>query len=393
LVVALVVKTLFDAGEFRHIVNQGNDKCVRYRGARGMEDMAVMWGHPLGRVLWSSDDRHQWMAHGMEWKRFFAGQPLSNQTNRIKKMPKSERGAIYSFDVLAPEPRLQKIKVHQYTFRDFHPHGIALAKNTKGSWRLYVVNHRSDGPGEFVDVFKYNDTLNELTWDQTVVDPLFRNINDVAYIDDKRFYVTNWLYYQQGTPLNQVETFLQRPWGYVLLCVHEKRRAKDWAAFRFTRTVCEVVVDGLRMPNGIDISADGKTVFIASSVGREVLIYDRQPENNLTLRTTVDVGTGVDNVVLDRTTGAVYAGCHPQMLSFVRYAPHAKDPSSYAPSQVLRLLPVSPDAHGYAHQYQPEQIFLSDGADLSASSVGFVYHHKLLIGAVFDDGILVCDGF
>jgi arylesterase/paraoxonase len=137
---------------------------------------------------------------------------------------------------------------------------------------------------------------------------------------------------------------------------------------------------GIAYANGINHSADLRQLYVAACTGRKVLIYDRNPNGELTLEQEIDVKTGVDNIELDET-GALWIGSHPQLLKFVA---HAADPAKFSPSQVIKL---SKDKDG---KYQMEEMFLNDGSPYSGSTVAAVYKNKILIGSVFEKSFLIC---
>jgi hypothetical protein len=89
----------------------------------------------------------------------------------------------------------------------------------------------------------------------------------------------------------------------------------------------------------------------------------------------------VDNVVIDPNQPDVaYIGSHPKGVTFLM---HAKDHvNRRAPSEVIKV--------HFKKPYSSESIFLSDGNDLSASAVGFVYKNHIYVGAVHDEGLLRC---
>ena len=70
-----------------------------------------------------------------------------------------------------------------------------------------------------------------------------------------------------------------------------------------------------------------------------------------------------------------------RLLTFVF---HAQDRATRAPSEVLKLVPRA--TGGFA----VEQVLLSLGGDLSASSVAARHGDRLLIGGVFDPHLLDC---
>ena len=135
--------------------------------------------------------------------------------------------------------------------------------------------------------------------------------------------------------------------------------------------------------NGINASADGSTLYVASTLGRDLRVYARDPEAGaLELRETIPLGTGPDNIEVDEQ-GTLWVGAHPKLLQLSRYLA-GREP--YAPAQVLRLTEAG-DA------WQVEEIYLDTGAALSAASVAAHHDGRLLIGAVRGDRFLDCQVF
>ena len=79
--------------------------------------------------------------------------------------------------------------------------------------------------------------------------------------------------------------------------------------------------------------------------------------------------------------GDLWIGCHPKLLTFVKYS---KDPQALSPSQVIKV------AQKPSGQYDINVIYLNEGRPLSGSSVGAVFKDTLLIGSVFDERFLLC---
>jgi arylesterase/paraoxonase len=141
------------------------------------------------------------------------------------------------------------------------------------------------------------------------------------------------------------------------------------------------VATGIGYANGINLSADGKTLYLCAVTERSLHIYDRDPATNqLALKEKIKLNTGVDNLEVD-PAGGLWIGAHPKLLSFVK---HSQDRSQLSPSQILHLTPKADG--GYAI----DEIYLNAGEEISGSSVGAVRNHRLLIGAVFDPKFLDC---
>jgi arylesterase/paraoxonase len=137
-----------------------------------------------------------------------------------------------------------------------------------------------------------------------------------------------------------------------------------------------VLASDLAYANGINAKGDGSELYVAESTGRRLRIYTRDAASgSITLRQTLDLGTGADNIEL-APDGSLYVGAHPKLLTFFRHASDARMPS---PSEVLRVTGG-----------KVEQVFLDLGDQLSASTVGAPYRDRLLIGSVFADHFLDC---
>lgn len=188
--------------------------------------------------------------------------------------------------------------------------------------------------------------------------------NDILAIGEESFFITND-HGARTRPTLQLETFLQLPWSNVVYYSPKEQK---------------VVASGIKYANGINMSPDGKQIFVASTIGKSVLVYSPDKTNNLTLVKSIPCDTGVDNIEVDQKTGDLYIGAHPKMLTFLM---HVFFPNKKALSEVIRIK----KADGYKNV---ERLVLSNGEDLSASSVAVHYNGKVFVGSVFDDGLLVC---
>lgn len=245
----------------------------------------------------------------------------------------------------------------------FQPHGISLWREPDGRAALFVVNHPAPGhgwPAHTIEVFDLAGDA--LLHRATLTDPRLVMPNDLVAVGLDRFYVTNTHARGPGR-LQSLETYLQWAGAQVL----------HYGLGGFS-----VAVDDLVFPNGINVSPDGRSVYIASVTGREVLVYERDPQTDaLTPRTSIDIASGGDNIEVD-DQGQLWIGSHPKLLAVPK---HQQDPANLSPSQVLR---VSADGTTV------EEVYLSDGQPLSAASVAAVRGDRLLIGQIFGDGFLDC---
>ncbi|HRG79625.1 MAG TPA: SMP-30/gluconolactonase/LRE family protein [Cyclobacteriaceae bacterium] len=279
-----------------------------------------------------------------------------------RQSPGSLKGAILIMNLSDSIPKLKNITPLGIT--DFHPHGISLWREPDGRAFLFVVNHRKNYSEHVIERFEWkNDSLIHIESIQDV--DLMTSPNDVTAVGGRSFYVTNDHGYSKPGVGRTLEDYLQRAISYV--------NYYDGVSFKKVAT-------GIAYANGINQSADHSKIYVASTTGRKVMVYTRDiPSGALSLEEEIKVKTGVDNIELDNQ-GALWIGCHPQLLKFVA---HATDPAKFSPSQVIK---ITQDKTGYV----VEEIFLNDGTTYSGSSVAAIYNNTLLIGSVFEKSIILC---
>ncbi|MCI0694157.1 SMP-30/gluconolactonase/LRE family protein [candidate division KSB1 bacterium] len=329
-----IIDTIRHAGEFKNLKPHFDGQCQKIGGVAGAEDITI---HPqTGVAFISANDRRALLA--------------GEQT----------QGAIYVYDLQAESPELKNLTA---TFsQELHPHGISLYSSDNGAASLFVVNHRPDG--EFIEIFDYQDST--LVHRESIRGELMTSPNDVVAVGPRSFYVTN----DHGN----VSTFGRTAEEYLQL-------ARSYVLYYDGQSFKKVAADIL-YANGINVSHDGKTVYVAACTGLKIHVYDRDAGSGaLQLAKQIPLGTGVDNIELD-AAGNLWAAAHPQLLTFTG---HAKNASKLSPSEILK---ISFTANG---DHQIEQIYLNEGDEISGSSVGAVFGQKLLVGSVFEKYFLVCE--
>jgi len=335
LIAGFVGYTVWVAGEFKSLAPHFAGQCKEIPGVVGTEDITI---HPETAVAYiSSDDRRATLA----------GQPVP--------------GGIWGYDLKTPGAK--PVNLTPDLKFPFHPHGIGLRADGEGG-ELMVVNHRGGGvfgaTEDTIEVFSVTpDGLNHI---RTVKGDLLLSANDVVPVGGGRFYAS--IDHGNATGLMRaIEDYARLPLAHVVY----------YDGVRFRR-----FAEGIRYANGINVSRDGRLLYVAGTTDRAVHVYDRTDVNGLLIsRGAIETGTGVDNIEID-SSGALWVGAHPKLLTFVG---HSKDAAKLAPSQVLRIDPKTSEV---------TEIFLSDGADLSASSVAARFGQRLLIGAVLDAKFLDC---
>jgi sugar lactone lactonase YvrE len=140
----------------------------------------------------------------------------------------------------------------------FVAHGLDLQQQDTNRYRLYVTSH---GKRESVEVFDIETAQSPPTiaWVGCVQLPKTAPANGVAILPDGGFMVTNTL--DPSTPNGFAEMLTGKITG----------RMYEWHP---GREVVAVEGTDLSGPNGIAISADGRTLYVTASGSRQVIRYE-----------------------------------------------------------------------------------------------------------------------
>lgn len=320
------------AGQFKTLTPHFDGICTAIPGIVGAEDLTI---HPrIGVAYLSSCDR----------RAVFAGGPAN--------------GAIYAYDLKVPSA--QPVNFTPDEGADFCPHGISLYVAPDGVSTLFVIKHA--GGKNTIEIYDVEET--RLVPRATLADPLLVAPNDLLAVSLTQVYVTNDHHYPAGV-MRTIEDYARRPWANVVM----------WDGHGFQEAAA-----GIRLANGINGSPDGKRVYVSSTIGQALRVYDRDAASGrLTFRDEIALGTAADNIEVD-ADGTLWVGAHPQLLTLVRYMGGSM---SQAPSQILRVTPRGDGA-------EIQEVYLNRGEQLSAASVGAVRGKRLLVGSVADSKFLDC---
>lgn len=330
-ILLMVLKTLWDAGEFKTLEPRSQCVCVKVPGVPGPEDIVV--DGITGVAYVSSYDRR---AH-------FEGMP--------------KQGAIFSFGPGAASRPRDLTAGLSFQFR---PHGMSLYRAPDGSAFLFVINHPEGGNA--VEIFRIGE--NSLRHLETVRDNLMISPNDIAAVGPRQFYFTND--HGSRSKLGRtMEDYLRLPRSNIVY---------------FDGKSARIAARGLRMANGIWADADGKLLYATTTTGKEFIVYRRSPGGDLAETARLDLGSAGDNIDID-PSGRILVACHPQLLTFVK---HAKDPEKKSPSQVLEIL------RSEGGTYSFREFYLDRGEEISAASVAAGYGNRIFFGNVFEDFFLDC---
>lgn len=181
--------------------------------------------------------------------------------------------------------------------RNFSAHGLALREVSRGRYRLYVVGH---GDREAIEIFEVDarKPVPALTWTGCVALPDDVSANSVAILPDWGFVTTKFL----DRTLPQAESMAQARQGKLNGAIFEWHPGGSVAAIPGTE---------LSAPNGIEVSPDGRTIYVAVFGTHEFVRFRR---DGATLRKdAIPVAISPDNVRWTSqgrllTAGGNYAG-------------------------------------------------------------------------------------
>lgn len=323
------------AGVFAELEPTGAEGCRRVDIAPGTEDVTIDAERNMAFV--SAADRRAWFNE--------TGAGGVNPQNGIYALALDG-----SDDVRRVSPPME----------NFLPHGISLWRGPNGTRRLFVINHPPSGE-HFVEIFAV-DADGGLSHLESVSFKAMHSPNDVLAAGPREFYATNDRGYTEGF-MSTLEAYMALPLSSVVYFDGEEG---------------SIIAEGLTYANGINQSADGKTVYIAEFLKRRVSVYDRDLKTGaLEKRRTLNVNTGPDNIEIAKD-GALWIAGHSKVFEFLA---HAKDENKIAPSHIIRLDPETGEMR---------DVFISTEGEISGSSVGAVWDDTLIVGAVFDSHVMIC---
>jgi arylesterase/paraoxonase len=243
----------------------------------------------------------------------------------------------------------------------FFPHGIDVWQQEGETW-IYVVNHRPQE--DSIDVFRFNRAQMRLEYQPALSRAVGNNINDISVIDK-----THWLLtrdHRWKGFAGRVEDYLRLPLSSVLLA--------DEAGLH-------TLIDGLHFANGIYYSRARGRLYVAETTRGAVSSWAWQPNEAAPVLLGRFSGLhGVDNILPDGQ--GMLVASHPQLLKLAAYQ---KDAQARSPSMVWRL---TTGAQGEIDQ--ASMLYQSHGEALAAVSVAAPVGGKVMMGSVFDDGLLLC---
>lgn len=243
-------------------------------------------------------------------------------------------------------------------------HGLSLYIDPAGKRSLFVINHplnRGTGP-ELVEVFDEVEP-GHFRHRETFGSPLFNSPNDTVAVGPRQFYVANDKVLKGGLAAGLQQLGIgASPLTY------------------FDGNTARVVRDDIASGGGINVSADGSTLYVSETSAQRVRVLTRDPaDGSVTETARIAVPTSPDNIDV-AADGSLWVTGHANTLKLIQHFVQG----SPAPSQVLRVVP------GTGDNATVDEIYLNAGEQISASSIGVTFGKKLLIGSITSRQVLVC---
>lgn len=282
---------------------------------------------------------------------------LISATKRIVYPPKEQEfGGLYLMELKSGN---FNVKPLTSSFnQSFAPHGISMIK-TDNSYKIMAINHSLQGNS--IEVFNLvGDSLTHIKSlrDKTMVSP-----NDLVMVDKNKFYFTNDHKYTKG-----IGRFFEEYGGLAISNV-----------IYFDGENYQQVANNIAFANGINFDNYRKLMFVASSRGFHIKVYQIQNNGSLNFIENIPCNTGVDNIELD-IEGNLWTAGHPNLLKFQSYAIGKKD---FAPSEIIKI------NYKGKKNYTVESVYLEDGRSISGSTVASIFSEYILTGSALDHKMLI----
>ncbi len=220
-------------------------------------------------------------------------------------------GNIAAFDTTAPTPRIvfraEQAKPQAEPWGDpacpgppsaeFAPHGLDLARREDGRWQLLVVNHGGREAIEFFEVTGAGEGLT-VTWRGCAVTPEGSYVNDVVHTPEGGFLTTHMMDRSNETLAMIKGGVFGIDTGWVL----EWSPPDRWQRLPGTDAP---------MPNGIELSEDGRFIYLNAYFAGEVRKIDRKTGEVVAVAEDVP---GPDNVTWSSDGSVLLVASHPATM-------------------------------------------------------------------------------
>ena len=243
---------------------------------------------------------------------------------------------------------------------EFSPHGIDLAERADGTLQLAAVQHGGRESIEFFELSSEGGTWSA-TWRGCAVAPDYAWLNEVVLLPDGGFLTTH-MRARTASMEELTEAYRKRtPDGHVL----------EWQP---GRGFAKLAGSDTAVPNGIEVSPDGETIFLNASGAGEVWRMSRRT-GEIEARAPVpssDNSTWAPDgrllVASSRAETADYEIC--------------MDLESGSCPLAFAIVAVDPETMAV------EELYSNQGSPMGAGTVGLQVGDELLVGTFAGDRIL-----
>ncbi len=250
------------------------------------------------------------------------------------------------------------------------PHGLSLHIDKAGKRHMAVINHPKNRGIEPEVIDLYTESSNGLfDFVRSVSDPLFQSPNDVLLVESEKFYVGN----DKGgiSTVDKIQEQMGRPMSTVVFYDGES---------------ASIAVKNLSSVSGINLSLDQQTVYASETNAKRMAVLKRNlADGSLKKIKTVKLTGSPDNINVSEDGSLVVANI-PKVWALIQHF-IALQNNEYkpSPSQVVRI--------DFDNKGDPlsEELFMSDGYDISTTSVGVIWANKLFMGSIDDKQMHVCE--
>ncbi|KAJ3735787.1 hypothetical protein DFJ43DRAFT_1057035 [Lentinula guzmanii] len=249
-------------------------------------------------------------------------------------------------------------------------HGMDVVSSASNASELfvYMINHRAPsgqdprkvGADSVIEVFKATVSENRLFHIKTVRDPTIVSPNDIAGLaDGKGFYFTN----DHGSKA-VYDSMIQNPWS-----------ATTSVGYCHIDHGCEIVASGLPSSNGILKASSNDTIYVSSSFGGKITVFQKREDNSLSLMDVISIDQVLDNLSIDNED-RLWVAAFPRARDIKELL--SKDLDHATPVAAFRISSnIGPSSNG--EKYKVEKVLEDDGTIVSGStSVAYDSDRNLL---------------
>lgn len=269
----------------------------------------------------------------------------------------------------------KKIKVNGFPQEfQINGHGLKLYNKT-----LYVISHGYAKGGERILVFELELVGGEV--EATYKDSFYFEgdhgiYNNLALVDDKHFYMTQWLPFPDSVEgrdntfivgLKRILTQIYLTHGEIKFCTITGK----------SQVSCETKAHG-HIPNGVYYNKN--QLFVADSIQKGVRIYNVKENFDLELKDIVSIGHSVDNIW--GVNGELYIAGFNRIVDYIKFtdALKAGRPTEKMPGGGSKMYLKD-------GKWTVETVIMQDLLDLATT---IVVTDKIFLSSIHDSELLVC---